>query len=275
MSNPICMRAYINNKKVTNRVYFAGSEDAEVVKIKKQVTDVFTSETFPYEVQTWGVDTDGNVLTFHQCSCQADYKDSSKIQNSLLIDRDFLRYIYNLDTKTKTIEIFYKTGQALPVVSLGSGISVLYSTDMCNSDFELQQTQSIYAQGSNDDIWAWAQSLKSDIVMPISKSKKVAHADDSFCFRFNKDKELVSVSLYTHLERYQVYGEGNSLYIEYTCDFADEITNLADTEIVLPKTDNHGNRIAQSVNKANIGEYVKVPKSDGSGGYDKVLLKDL
>jgi len=275
MSNPICMRAYIDNKKVTNRVYFAGSEDAEVVKIKKQVTDVFTSETFPYEVQTWGVDTDGNVLTFHQCSCQADYKDSSKIQNSLLIDRDFLRYIYNLDTKTKTIEIFYKTGQALPVVNLGSGISVLYITDMCNSDFELQQTQSIYAQGSNDDIWAWAQSLKSDIVMPISKSKKVAHADDSFCFRFNKDKELVSVSLYTHLERYQVYGEGNSLYVEYTCDFADEITNLADTEIVLPKTDNHGNRIAQSVNKANIGEYIKVPKSDGSGGYDKVLLKDL
>lgn len=42
---------------------------------------------------------------------------------------------------------------------------------MCNSDFELQQTQSIYAQGSNDDIWAWAQSLKSDIVMPISKVK--------------------------------------------------------------------------------------------------------
>ncbi len=36
MSNPICMRAYINNKKVTNRVYFAGSEDAEVVKLKNK-----------------------------------------------------------------------------------------------------------------------------------------------------------------------------------------------------------------------------------------------
>ena len=47
------------------------------------------------------------------------------------------------------------------------------------------------------------------------------------------------------------------------------------TEIVLPKYDNHGNRIAQSVNKANIGEYVMVPKDDGSCGYDKVLLKDL
>ena len=275
MSNPICMRAYINNKKVTNRVYFAGSEDAEVVKIKNQVTNVFPDETFPYDVQTWGVDTDANVLTFHQCSCEADYKDSSKMQNSLLIDRDFLRYIYDLDTATKTIEIFYKTGQALPVVNLGSGISVLYITDMCNSDFELQNTQAIYAQGSNDDIWAWAQSLKSDIVMPISKEKTLSHADDSFKFQFNSAKELVSVSLFTHLERYQVYGEGNNIYVEYTCDFADEITNLADTEIVLPKTDNHGNRIAQNVNKANIGEYVKVPKSDGSGGYDKVLLKDL
>ena len=275
MSNLVCMRAYIDNKKVTNRVYFGGSDDDEVTKIKKQVTDVFTSETFPYSVQTWGVDTDGNVLTFHQCSCDSDYKDSSKMQNSLLIDKDFLRYIYDLDTATKTIEIFYKKDQALPVVNLGSGITVLYITDMCNSDFELQQTQAVYAQGSNDDIWAWAESLKSDIVMPISKSKSLAHADDSFCFRFNSSKELVSVSLYSHLERYQVYGEGTNLYIEYTAPFADEISNLADTEIVVPKTDNHGNRIAQNVNKANIGEYVKVPKSDGSGGYDKVLLKDL
>jgi hypothetical protein len=72
-----------------------------------------------------------------------------------------------------------------------------------------------------------------------------------------------------------VYGEGNSLYTEYTADFADELTNLADTEIVLPKFDNHGNRIAQTQNKANFKEYVKVPKDDGSGGYDKVLLKDL
>jgi len=271
----ILYRAWIQNKKVVHRTYWAGSDDTETTKIKNEILAKFPDETWPWEPNVWGVKMDSNKYSLHGCSCAADYKDSSKIQNSLLIDRDFLRYIYNLDTKTKTIEIFYKTGQALPVVSLGSGISVLYITDMCNSDFELQQTQSIYAQGSNDDIWAWAQSLKSDIVMPISKSKKVAHADDSFCFRFNKDKELVSVSLYTHLERYQVYGEGNSLYIEYTCDFADEITNLADTEIVLPKTDNHGNRIAQSVNKANIGEYVKVPKSDGSGGYDKVLLKDL
>ena len=175
----------------------------------------------------------------------------------------------------KTIEIFYKTGQVLPVVNLGSGITALYITDICNSDFELQQTQAVYAQGSNDDIWAWAQSLKSDIVMPISKNKKLSHADDSFKFQFNSSRELVSVSLFTHLERYQVYGEGDSVYVEYTCDFADEITNLADTEIVLPKTDNHGNRIAQNVSKSNIGEYVKVPKSDGSGGYDKVLLKDL
>ena len=88
-------------------------------------------------------------------------------------------------------------------------------------------------------------------------------------------KELVEVTLVAHLERYLVYGEGTNLYEEYTADYADELTNLADTEIVVAKLDNHGNRIAQSQRKENIKEYVKVPKSDGSGGYDTVLLKDL
>ena len=271
----ILFRAYIVNKAVTNRVYWAGSEDAEVVKLKKQITDVFTSETFPFAVTMWGVDEgSANVLTIHQCSCEADYKDSSKIQNSLLIDKDFMRYIYNLDTKVKTIEIFYKPEQVIPVVALGEGITVYRISDMANASFALQNTQAIYAQGTNDNIWAWAKSLKSDIVMPISKNKKL-NADDSYKFQFNSAKELTSVSLFSHLERYQVYGEGNSLYTEYTADFADELTNLGDTEIVLPKFDNHGNRIAQTQDKANFKEYVKVPKDDGSGGYDKVLLKDL
>ena len=37
-------RAYIDNKKVVNRVYWAGSDDDETVKVKKQVTDVFISQ---------------------------------------------------------------------------------------------------------------------------------------------------------------------------------------------------------------------------------------
>tara|TARA_R110001592_G_scaffold236346_1_gene494633 strand:+ start:359 stop:1174 length:816 start_codon:yes stop_codon:yes gene_type:complete len=270
----ILFRAFIDNKAVTNRVYWAGSEDSETIAIKKEVTDVFTSETFPFPVNVWGVDMNANVITFHQCSIEQDHKDSSKIQNSLLIDKDFLRYIYNLDTKTKTIEIFYKPDQAIPVVSLGSGVSVYRISDMCDANFNLQKTQAIYAQGTNASIFAWAKSLKSDIVMPISENKLLSHADDSFKFQFNSAKELISVSLFTHLERYQVYGD-DKVYEEYTAPFADEISNLDNTEIVVPKTDNHGNRIAQNVNKENIKEYVMVPKSDGSGGYDKVLVKDL
>ena len=134
----VLYRVFIDNKKVVNRVYWAGSDDDETVKVKKQVTDVFTDETFPFPVNIWGVDMDNNVITFHQCSCEQDWKDSSKIQNSILINKDFLRYIYDLDTATKTIEIFYKDGQAMPVVELGEGISVMYVTDMANSNFELQ-----------------------------------------------------------------------------------------------------------------------------------------
>jgi hypothetical protein len=270
----ILFRAFIDNKKVVNRVYWAGSEDAETIAVKKRVTDVFTSETFPFPVNIWGVNMDDNVITFHQCSVEQDHKDSSKMQNSLLIDKDFTRYIYNLDTQTKTFEVFYKPDTATPIVSLGAGISVYRISDMANANFELQNTQAIYVQGTNDDIWAWATSLKSDVVMPISKDKTL-HEDDSFKFQFNSAGELQSVELFAHLERYMVYGRGENLFIEYTADFADELTNLADTEIVIPKTDNHGNRVAQEVNKEDIREYVKVPKEDGSGGYDKVLLKDL
>ena len=271
----ILYRAWIQNKTVIHRTYWGGSEDAETIKVKNEILAKFPDETYPYEMQVWGVKMGANKYSVHNCSCASDYKDSSKIQNSLLIDKDFMRYIYNLDTKVKTIEIFYKEGQVVPVVALGEGITVYRISDMANSSFELQNTQAVYVQGTNDKIWAWAESLKSDIVMPISKSKSVAHADDSFKFQFNSSKELISVSLFTHLERYQVYGDGSDLYTEYTAPFADEISNIDDTEIVVPKTDNHGNRIAQNVNKANIKEYVKVPKDDGSGGYDKVLVKDL
>ena len=192
-----------------------------------------------------------------------------------MLNHDFIKYFYDLDTTTKTMEIVYKEGAAMPVVTVPSNLTVEYVTDMCNASFEIQATQAIYVTGTNDNVWAWAESLKSDIVMPISKNKKLAHADDMFKFQFNNAKELVEVTLLAHLERYMVYGEGTNLYEEYTADYADELTNLADTEIVVPKFDNHGNRIAQSQSKENIKEYVKVPKSDGSGGYDTVLLKDL
>tara|TARA_Y100000004_G_scaffold154680_1_gene178907 strand:+ start:990 stop:1817 length:828 start_codon:yes stop_codon:yes gene_type:complete len=275
MSNLVLYRAWIQNKKVVHRTYWAGSDDAETTKIKNEILAKFPNETWPWEPNVWGVKMGANKYSLHGCSCAADYKDSDKIQNSILLNHDFIKYFYDLDTTTKTIEVVYKKGAVMPVVTVPSNLTVEYVTDMCNASFEMQATQAIYVTGTNDNVWAWAESLKSDVVMPISKSKKLAHADDMFKFQFNNAKELVEVTLVAHLERYMVYGEGTNLYEEYTADYADELTNLADTEIVVPKFDNHGNRIAQTQSKEDIKEYVKVPKSDGSGGYDTVLLKDL
>ena len=275
MSNLVLYRAWIQNKKVVHRTYWAGSDDAETTKIKNEILAKFPNETWPWEPNVWGVKMGANKYSLHGCSCAADYKDSDKIQNSILLNHDFIKYFYDLDTTTKTIEVVYKKGAVMPVVTVPSNLTVEYVTDMCNASFEMQATQAVYVTGTNDNVWAWAESLKSDVVMPISKSKKLAHADDMFKFQFNNAKELVEVTLVAHLERYMVYGEGTNLYEEYTADYADELTNLADTEIVVPKFDNHGNRIAQTQSKEDIKEYVKVPKSDGSGGYDTVLLKDL
>jgi hypothetical protein len=270
----ILYRAWIQNKAVVHRTYWAGSEDSETIKVKNEILKVFPNETFPHPINVWGVKMGGNKYTIHNCSCEQDWKDSSKIQNSLLIEKDFIKYFYDLDTATKTIEIVYKKGQAMPVVSVPSNLTVDYITDMCNANFELQNTQAIYVSGEVADIYSWADSLKSGIAKPISESKKIER-DDCFKFQFNSSKQLTELSLCSHLERYQVWGDDNNQYVEYTCDYADELTNLADTEIVVPKTDNHGNRVAQTQSKENIKEYVKVPKSDGSGGYDTVLLKDL
>ena len=275
MSNLILYRAWIQNKTVIHRTYWGGSNDSEQIKIKNEILAKFPNETYPYEPNVWGVKMGANKYSLHGCSCPTDYKDSNKIQNSLLLNHDFIKYFYDLDTSTKTMEIVYKTGAVMPVVTVPSNLAVKYVTDMCNAAFEIQATQAIYVSGTNDDVWAWAESLKADIVMPISKTKTLAHADDIFKFQFNNAKQLTEVILLAHLEKYMVYGEGTNTYIEYTADYADELTNLADTEIVIPKFDNHGNRIAQTQSKADINEYVRVPKSNGEGGYDTVLIKDL
>ena len=274
MSKPILYRAWIQNKAVVHRTYWAGSEDAETVKIKNEILAKFPNETWPYEPNVWGVKMGANKYSIHNCSCDADYKDSNKIQNSILFNLDFIKYFYDLDTVTKTIEMVYKKDAVMPVVSVPSNLTVEYITDICNANFELQNTQAIYVSGEVADIYAWADSLTSGLAKPISATKKLER-DDCVKFQFNSSKQLTELTLCGHLQRYQVYGEGNNIYTEYSANYADEITNITDTEIVVENFDNRGNRIASNQSKNDIKEYVKVPKSDGSGGYDTVLLKDL
>ena len=274
MSKPILYRAWIQNKAVVHRTYWAGSEDSETVKIKNEILAKFPNETWPFEPNVWGVKMGANKYSLHNCSCTPDYKDSSKIQNSILLNLDFIKYFYDLDTVTKTIEMVYKKDAVMPVVTVPSNLTVEYITDMCNANFELQNTQAIYVSGEVADIYAWADSLTSALAKPISETKKLER-DDCVKFQFNSSKQLTELTLAAHLQRYQVYGEGNNIYTEYSANYADEITNITDTEIVVENFDNHGNRIASNQSKDDIKEYVKVPKSDGSGGYDTVLLKDL
>jgi len=274
MSDIILYRAFIRDKKVYNRVYWGGTDDSETTKVYDEIKGKFSDEELPIKPWIWGIEMDNNVYSIHQCSFDADNKLSDDLQNSLLIDKDFIRYIYNMDTSVKSYEVFYKPDRVYPVQDLGEGLSVRHISDMANDKFELQQTQAVYVTGTNEKVWAWAESLKSGITMPISKSKTVADKD-CFKFQFNKAKELTEVTLFAHLERTMVYGKNNNLFTEYSCNYADELTNLDDTEIVLAKYDNHGNRVAQEVSKDDIGEYIMVAKDDGSGGYDRVLLKDL
>jgi len=280
-SKPTLYRIWVRNKKVEHRTYLAGTKDAESVKIKNEILKVFPDEVYPWDFNIWGVSMEGNKYSVHCCSTDPDNKDSGEMQNNVLYDKNFIKYFYDLDTATKKIEIVYKRGQVLPVVTVPSNLRVDYITDHVDAKYVLLNTQAVYVRGKTEDAYTWAQSLKSDIVMPISKTTKVdidrpsGADDDLFKFQFNASKELVEVLGCFKPEHYCVYGDNQDIYTEYTGDYVNEITNVSDTELVKPQTDNHGNRIAAAVNKANIKEYVLVPKSDGSGGFDKVLLKDL
>lgn len=247
----ILFRVFIENKEVTNRVYWGEEEDDSGIEdLLTEVTDVFTNELHPYTPTVIGKNLVGdNLVVVHQCSPSTAVTLPSNIANNLLIDKDFIRYIYDLDTNTKTYEIFYKNDAAYSMQPLGSGLTVYRISDTYDSSFNNLGKQSVYVQGSNVDVFAWANSLNPNIAMPISVDKEL-HPDDSYKFEFNSSKQLVSVQLFAHLTRTMVWNAaGDATYIEYTADYADELTNLADTEIVIPRYSENGFRIASDPNR--------------------------
>jgi hypothetical protein len=246
----ILFRVFIENKAVINRAYWAESPTEQALADRlSEITDVFPNETFPYPPAILGKDLYDNVSTLHQCSPDNNSAVAAKVQGNLLLDKDFIRYIYDLDTNTKTYEIFYKDDAAYSMQPLGAGLTVYRISDMFDADMNNLGKQAVYVQGSNADVFAWANSLNPNIAMPISVDKEL-HPDDSYKFEFNTNRELVSVQLFAHLTRTMVWNaEGTETYVEYTADYADELTNLADTEIVIPRYNENGFRIASDPNR--------------------------
>ena len=98
-------------------------------------------------------------------------------------EKNFIKYFYDLDAATKKIEIVYKKGQVVPVVTVPDNLRVDYITDHVDSNYALLNTQAIYVRGTTEDAYTWAQSLKSDIVMPLRIQK------ERFTSSFNLDFE--------------------------------------------------------------------------------------
>lgn len=274
----IFFRIYIEDKRVINKVYWKDSaDDAGFQKLEDQINAVFPDENLPYDNLAIGVDVgDSNVLTIHQCSVAQDSALAARVQNDLLIDKDFIRYIYDLENATKSYEIFYKHNQEYPVQPLGAGLSIYRISDMLDSDFNKTGLQGVYVSGSNADIFTWAETLKPGISMPITVGRQL-NDDDTFKFEFDTaTKELVSVKLFARPERTQVWNkEGTDTYIEYTADYTHDLVNPEDAELVIPKYDLHGNRVASDTVIEDINEYILVPKPGHDGEYEKKKLSEI
>jgi hypothetical protein len=274
----IFFRIYIEDKKVINKVYWKDSPDDTGFKaLEDQIEAVFPNENLPYDNLAIGVDVgDSNVLTIHQCSVEQDSALAARVQNDLLIDKDFIRYIYDLENATKSYEIFYKNNQEYSVQPLGAGLSIYRISDMLDSDFNKIGLQGVYVRGSNADIFTWAETLKPGISMPITVGRQL-NDDDSFKFEFNTaTKELVSVKLFARPERTMVWNkEGTDTYIEYTADYTHDLINPEDAELVIPKYDVRGNRVASDTVIEDINEYILVPKPGFDGEFEKVKLSEI
>ena len=274
----IFFRIYIEDKKVINKVYWKDSpDDAGFKALEDQIEAVFPNENLPYDNLAIGVDVgDSNVLTIHQCSVEQDSALAARVQNDLLIDKDFIRYIYDLENATKSYEIFYKNNQEYSVQPLGAGLSIYRISDMLDSDFNKIGLQGVYVRGSNADIFTWAETLKPGISMPITVGRQL-NDDDSFKFEFNTaTKELVSVKLFARPERTMVWNkEGTDTYIEYTADYTHDLINPEDAELVIPKYDVRGNRVASDTVIEDINEYILVPKPGFDGEFQKVKLSEI
>jgi len=274
----IFFRIYIEDKKVINKVYWKDSPDDTGFKaLEDQIEAVFPNENLPYDNLAIGVDVgDSNVLTIHQCSVEQDSALAARVQNDLLIDKDFIRYIYDLENATKSYEIFYKNNQEYSVQPLGAGLSIYRISDMLDSDFNKIGLQGVYVRGSNADIFTWAETLKPGISMPITVGRQL-NDDDSFKFEFNTaTKELVSVKLFARPERTMVWNkEGTDTYIEYTADYTHDLINPEDAELVIPKYDVRGNRVASDTVIEDINEYILVPKPGFDGEFQKVKLSEI
>lgn len=274
----ILFRIYIEDKKVINKVYWKDQvNDAGFETLESQINAVFPNENLPYDNLAIGVDvSDSNVLTIHQCSVAQDSALAAKVENDLLIDKDFVRYIYDLENATKSYEVFYKDNQSYSVQSLGAGLTVYRISDMLDSNFNKTNLQGVYVRGSNGDVFEWANSLNPNIAMPIDESR-VLEEDDSYKFEFNTlTKELVSVKLFARPTRTMVWNQaGTDTYIEYTADYTQDLTNPQEAELVIPKYDNHGNRVASDTVIENINEYILVPVENQEGVFEKKKLSEI
>ena len=274
----ILFRIYIEDNRVINKVYWKNqADDAGFQALVAQINAVFPNENLPYDNLAIGVNVgDSNVLTIHQCSVAQDSALAARLQNDLLIDKDFIRYIYDLENATKSYEIFYKNNQEYSVQPLGAGLSIYRISDMLDSDFNKIGLQGVYVRGSNADIFTWAETLKPGISMPITVGRQL-NDDDSFKFEFNTaTKELVSVKLFARPERTMVWNQaGTDTYIEYTADYTHDLINPEDAELVIPKYDVRGNRVPSDTVIEDINEYILVPKPGFDGEFQKVKLSEI
>lgn len=246
-------RLYIEDKKIINQVWWGDPKEETMVGYRSAILNVFPNEIWPDTPHIFGIDTENEIITIHQCT-----KPEGPMQHDIMFRGDFHRYIYDIENEVKTYEMFYAQGNAVPIHPVPSNIKIKYISDMFDENFNNLDTQSLYVQGSLSDIYKWADKLSPNISKPISVGNKL-HPVDSIQFKFNREGRLANLRLFAHTERTAVRGPGKSVQVEYGVDYHNELLNVDESALVQTQYDINGYRIGASVVKDDLKVYAKVP----------------
>jgi hypothetical protein len=283
-------RVLIEDCKVLSRIWwFEPTKLSDVKlckKIQKEIDNVFPNETYTYPVNhIYGMNHDDNGIIFHMCSPFEDEmatlsrKHSLKAQNVILTGKAYVRYLYDIENKSKTFEVIYRDRENFgyddypdPIVDVPDTVKINSISEFYNEHFE-KISENLLLEGYENvkAVYDFADSLNKDIPKPIPVDKKV-HKDDLFKFMFDKEGNLERIILAAHIDRVSIREKG-SYRTEYKADYADCLINLDETEIVVPEYDDNGNPMKSSKPKDN-EEYILFPKARDNG-YEKVKIKDF
>jgi len=291
-------RVIVEDSEITWKIYWFNpgilSHRRYVKKIQNEIYKVFPNETYSWDEsahQCFGYNLKDNMIITNICGSHEGSLDKNKHYKDLLdqspifFDKDFICFMYDLDNKTKSYEVYYKSEfpesfpETVNTIPFDDKVKLGWVAEYYNDKFE-RTGQNLFVIGNIIDVYEWIDKQNSGLKKPLPINTNLDDGEDGFrtknAFKCEYDNEgnLINLRFFGCVKRSKMKKKGKFSHLELSCEYASSINNLEQTEIVETNYDESGNRIPSEIIK-RIDDYIFFPKARENGEYERVLLKDM